>query len=369
MLNTLVYCVLTVFHGLALISSISHAVDLILPNVRCSNIGESTVYTNCHGSDGNFTPYILPDTFNVDGLHPRVKTLLIRRVDVKKDYRPFPARELLQELTISKGNLALYDIRFPLNGLLIHVKRRIVTLRLSEVKLQTLTEQDFQGFEALETLSLVSCHIASISVSAFVGMNSNAVPLSSAATIPNSHLRTLAISWNRLTSLDWSFLKPIAESITNIDLAGNGLNIVKVSRSSPFTLSRATSVDLSSNELETIPTSILETFNASLNPQLAYVQKRPFCQKFTRCSCWELKPFVAWLKQNSQIEPSRIGGQLQCGKNDFDDYIPKQFPTLLDLYRPPHDPRFSSSCARVFNSLTLSLVLSFCPVIFSSYFW
>jgi hypothetical protein len=113
------------------------------------------------------------------------------------------------------------------------------------------------------TLTLDSCHLLHISVSAFdeIGIPALVFP----GMVPyQPKIRFLDIDNNKqLMNLDWTVLKPIAQS-------------VQVNRL--FDLNYLDNLSFENNLLRFIPTAVSDTFNPSLNISF-HLDGNPFCVK------------------------------------------------------------------------------------------
>ncbi|OQV19745.1 hypothetical protein BV898_06284 [Hypsibius exemplaris] len=309
----------------------------VLPHPNCFNDDFSSsggMVVKCFGrTRENFTSvnYTMPGNFHVNRILPNVSKLDIWNLQVKSGYTVIPALTQLRTVKITHGNDYAGAIRFPFNDLLSKVKQNIRSLHLDDVKLLTLTDEDFRGFSALEQLELYSCEIASISVAVFEQLGAgNFLPAFFAGP---PRLQTVEIGFNKeLTSLDWSFLKPVADNLMSISLRGNNLTSQGLMKSSPFTLTRAQTVDLTLSNLETVPQLILETLNPSLRLR---IKTSTLCKNTKTCSCCEIAGFVQWLKTNGQANAEE---RVNCGKD-----TPRLqringtnlYPSIVQLYEPP----------------------------------
>jgi len=229
---------------------------------RCSNA--PTGVTLCHSQ---FTAFKLPGNFDVSLLHPNVTHLTIRSTHgsnvVYTNFTAFPLRQALTKVYLYHFNQWPEDPRFPLGELFGGNKYHLRGLYFDQVKLLTLEEADFRGFNKLEDLVLDRCSLSAISPHVFDGLGR--LPTGQPA-LPDYKpvLADVLIRRNdELTSLDWAFLKPISRSVKQVRLSSN--NIENLTCSAPFILAQIEWVDLTENrqDSKTWPENVYRTFNAS----------------------------------------------------------------------------------------------------------
>jgi len=255
-------------------------------------------HTNAHFSlPGNFDVLLL-------GSHKNLTTLEIHsnydnKNVVYANYTPFPALEKLTSVVFYGFNQQPEHPPFPLHGLLRHNTHHIQVLSLYHTKLLSLTKADFTGFAQLREITIENGKITSISRDVFEGLG----VLPSGQLVPDfrPNVTKITIAKNEdLTSLDWSFLKPISASLKVFELHRSGVTADSLTCSIPFILSNATGVIFTFNSgLTRLPSAVYQTFNTTAPTKIFFC---PYKSELS-CDCCGMAEFAKWLRKQGQIDP------------------------------------------------------------------
>ncbi|OQV13619.1 hypothetical protein BV898_12162 [Hypsibius exemplaris] len=348
------------------------------PHLRCFTYefpllsgNEGLVDTKCL-KYGTTTSYLLPGQFDVSLLHAQITSFTLNSAVLSADYAPLPLRSRLLSVAITEANLAAADIRFPFNGFLVNNKRHLEEVLFDNVKLLELKREDFSGFNQLRIAQFNRCQIGSVNVAVFEDLM--AVPNGNPASGSQPQLQNIVINNNEvLKELDWSFLKPLAETIKTIELQSNGISAI--TRSAPFNIRVGqqngdgrtiwkTSINLQNNRMQTVPSAIYESlYNVTRNSNLAIALSSdvsPFCADRGNCGCCELSHLARWTEDKEQ--PSAVT-TIKCGKRDagssMTTFKQKNFYNHCEDLRPKSTASLltSSSAAILLLAGTMATVL------------
>ncbi|OQV19995.1 hypothetical protein BV898_05999 [Hypsibius exemplaris] len=246
--------------------------------------------------------FVLPDNFNVSSVYTDTEAIWFRntRVIVKDNYTPLPylphLRGFMMELKYDDATP-----RFPLNGLLIRNKNQISRLDLTHVNMSGINKADFNGFVKLKYLLLNNCQITAIDKDIFEELGIILDAPSFGEIFLN--LETVRIFSNDIEQLDWAFLSPISRDLKFLDLRDNKLRSVTStadSNSSVF-LESINTLDLSQNQLQTLPSFIYERLNLCSLTYFNFIsdsREQQFCENYVGCKCCELYNFTMWYRSN-----------------------------------------------------------------------
>ncbi|XP_055355595.1 uncharacterized protein LOC129600938 [Paramacrobiotus metropolitanus] len=138
-------------------------------------------------------------------------------------FTPLPHRPNVTAVFLTHIWVAPDDRPFPVAGFLVNVQATLTSLDLTQVYLPTITRATFGGFVRLEALYLYSNRLSTIEVNAFT-----AVGAASGSALPS--LGRFSITFNNLTTLDWTVFKPLTSSLKNLDLSSNHIQRIVLSR-------------------------------------------------------------------------------------------------------------------------------------------
>ncbi|OQV20029.1 hypothetical protein BV898_06032 [Hypsibius exemplaris] len=289
-----------------------------VPHPTCQNVlsdREPTTIVRCNqGTD----MYVIPDNFTSALIHAKVVILEIKGGSVRNTgAASLPTRSTLQTVQLEQLNLADASPRFPMNIFFVNVRSHLRKISLRHVKLLHLSSTDFEGFLLLEQIHLVAVQVNSLGASIFESVTSD-------ASLPM--LLDFQLSEGTIEFMDWSFLRPVAKSLTNLkmdqlDLSENTWHC----SGDVFELDRVSTVSLRNNNLTRIPHCLLSSLSPkALTSLLLESSQTAFCSTSKSCGCCYLRPLVSWLRNARLLQATK---SITCGQKKFTF---KQFPTKID---------------------------------------
>lgn len=269
------------------------------PNADCFNTVENDqVRTNCPGHPALPQRYFLPDYFAVDLLPPEINWLTVETGVVATRFDPLATRENLTKVTFRQFNQLKNDPRFPVGRLFSNVKHFIRNLELIDVKLLSLSSDDFAGFDQLQRLTLSRCDISRIDRGAFdqLGLRPQISFLSIVAN-PDLH------------SFEWSSLRPLNGTLRTLQLSQNGLQSDQLNSTSAVSLPTLTELDLQNNNLQFLPPDVYNSLANGSNLAIK-LAGNPLCGETPEgpknCSCCEMYFFQRWMKYIGTVKADGI---------------------------------------------------------------
>lgn len=283
------------------------------------SIHVTAFHPNCISTGDRFDKEVIcngevtiPDNFDVtlylSALHTKRAIFKGVRNVAYENAIAFPNDTFLDEVEFTNFNRDYEHPRFPLNVLLRQLFFLRV-IRLSLVKMETLTAGDLRGFHSLEELTLDYCYLASVSVTAFDELGFSL----DGSNVFSGQLEKLTITDYQLTALDWAVFTPVEKTLKSITLQATGITSHTLTNSNPgLVLSAVWDIFLEYNELKELPAVIYNSLNPD-QPLRIFLEGNPICRGLQGrdCSCCEMADFAHWLRAGNMRIASL--GSIQCG--------------------------------------------------------
>ncbi|OQV15757.1 Fibroblast growth factor receptor-like protein 2 [Hypsibius exemplaris] len=233
--------------------------DDVLPHPACRNLLTNVTFYRVECPRQGNLLYEINKDLVLSSIHPLAFYLEIHGAYIISK-ASLPPLEHLVSVKLINFNREEKRPRFSIAEFFRKVNSLLRKLELNNVKIKYFDKDDFRGFSSLKELLLTSVFVEDIGPDVFQQI----APLSP----PNKYV--ISMQWNRLKSLDWSFLKPIARNVGILILSDQTLfsDINWTCSDSTFRLTGLTKVDFSLNKIESFPACVLGTLPRALSPVL-----------------------------------------------------------------------------------------------------
>ncbi|XP_055342273.1 uncharacterized protein LOC129590870 [Paramacrobiotus metropolitanus] len=283
-----------VIHGLVQCNGRILRDDAPLPNPDCMYFPFDTTLLCPSGMT-------IPGNFDVSKIRKDVQQITINgpaRNVLRSDALPLPADLTNLTQIIFNGFTDENNSRILIKRFVDNVKGHLTSLGIANSKVGFLEDGFLQGFSQLEELNFAKSDISSISRTALQR--------------DGSTFLSVSLLENQLETIDWAVFQPLSQTLTALQIDSQRPGLKSISCSSSFRFANAlSSLQLGSNQLESLPQCVLDSLNYNTNSHIG-VDNNAFCPTDGACTCPAVQPFLGFACAFSAVNPGS-GLSFKCG--------------------------------------------------------